>query len=194
MKLLHPFAPCITEQIYRETPNHGDSIMVERFPEYDEKLRFADEYGLVEELKEIVTRIRNVRNEYGVAPSKRIRLYVSATDKRIEKCNLYLSKLCNLEEVVFADAPAGEKTVKVLSTAANCQVPLGDLVDFAKEAERVSSELENVEKEIVRAESKLNNAGFLAKAPAQLVENERAKLAKYRELKVQLQSRLDELK
>lgn len=194
LKLLHPFAPCITEQIYRETPNHGDSIMVERFPEYDEKLRFADEYGLVEELKEIVTRIRNVRNEYGVAPSKRIRLYVSATDKRIEKCNLYLSKLCNLEEVVFADAPAGEKTVKVLSTAATCQVPLGDLVDFAKEAERVSSELENVENEIARAESKLNNAGFLAKAPAQLVENERAKLAKYRELKVQLQSRLDELK
>ena len=194
LKLLHPFAPCITEQIYQATPNHGESIMVERVPEQRDELRFDDDASLVEELKELVTKVRNVRSTYNVAPSKRIRLYVVPYDERIRSCGVYLAKLCNLEETVFAPAPSDEKTVKAVGVAAACEVPLGDLVDFAKEAERVAKELENVESEIARAEAKLSNQGFLSKAPAQLVDNERAKLAKFRELQAQLKARLDELK
>ena len=194
LKLLHPFAPCITEEIYQSLPDHGESIMIERFPEYNNAYNFADEANLVEELKDIVTKLRNIRNEYNVAPGKRIRLYVTPVDDRIKSCDMYLVKLCNLEEVVFASAPSDEKTVKAVSSAAACEVPLGDLVDFAKEAERLSKELDNINGEISRAESKLGNQGFLAKAPAQLVENEKAKLAKYRDLKEQLQARLNELK
>ena len=106
---------------------------------------------------------------------------------------MYLCKLCGLEEVVFDNAPATEKTVKAVASAATCEVPLGDLVDKDKEIERLNKELENVAGEIARAEGKLNNQGFLAKAPAQLVESEKAKLAKFRELKSQLDARLAEL-
>ena len=194
LKLLHPFAPCITEQIYRSTPNCGPSIMVQPFPKTSDVPCFDNEAELVEELKELVTKIRNIRNLYNVAPSKRIRLYVQASDERIRSCDVYLSKLCNLEEVLFAAPSPAEKTVKAVGTAATCEVPLGDLVDFEKETERLTKELDNVLGEIARAEGKLNNAGFVAKAPAQLVENERAKLAKLRDLEQQLRSRLAELK
>ena len=96
--------------------------------------------------------------------------------------------------MVHGEAPAGEKTVKAVGTAATCEVPLGDLVDKDKEIERINKELENVTNEIARANGKLNNQGFLAKAPAQLVEAEKAKLDKYLALKTQLDTRLGELK
>lgn len=194
LKLLHPFVPFITEKIYQELPTHGESIMISTYPTFDEKLNFPDEAQLVEELKDLVGKVRNIRTEYGVAPSKRIRLYVEPTDERIRECDLYLAKLCGLEEVVFGTAAEGEKTVNAVGTAAKCQVPLGDLVDTAKEIERITKELENIENEIARANGKLSNEGFLAKAPAKLVEGERAKLAKFEELKAQLTARLAELK
>lgn len=193
LKLLHPFIPCITEQIYQSLPTHGESIMIQRYPEYSDKLNYDNEYQLVEALKDVVAKVRNVRAEYAVAPSKRIRLYAEITDDRLKTCDTYLCKLCNLEEVVFGAAPDGEKTVKIVSSAATCQVPLGDLVDAQKEIERINKEIENVQNEIIRAESKLNNQGFIAKAPAQLVENERAKLQKFNDMLAQLKARLKEL-
>ena len=194
LKLLHPFVPFITEEIYQELPVHGESIMIERYPTFNSALNFPGEAQLVEELKDLVAKVRNIRTEYGVAPSKRIRLYVEPIDNRIECCDLYLAKLCGLEELVFGVAPVGEKTVNVVGTAAKCQVPLGDLVDKDKEIERICKELENVTNEIARANGKLNNRGFVSKAPAQLIENERAKLAKFEALKEQLEARLAELK
>lgn len=194
LKLLHPFVPFITEEIYQELPVHGESIMIERYPTFNSALNFPGEAQLVEELKDLVAKVRNIRTEYGVAPSKRIRLYVEPIDNRIECCDLYLAKLCGLEEVVFGVAPVGEKTVNAVETAGKCQVPLGDLVDKDKEIERICKELENVTNEIARANGKLNNQGFVSKAPAQLIENERAKLAKFEALKEQLEARLAELK
>ena len=194
LKLLHPFVPFVTEEIYQSLPVHGESIMVQRYPTYDAQLDFADEAKLVEELKDLVAKVRNIRTEYGVAPSKRIRLYAEATDKRIEQCDIYLCKLCGLDEVVFGAAPQGEKTVNAVGVAAKCSVPLGDLVDKDKEIERIGKELDNVIGEIARANGKLNNPGFVSKAPAQLIENERAKLDKFNALKQQLETRLAELK
>ena len=194
LKLLHPFVPFITEEIYQELPVHGESIMIERYPTFNSALNFPGEAQLVDELKDLVAKVRNIRTEYGVAPSKRIRLYVEPIDNRIECCDLYLAKLCGLEEVVFGVAPVGEKTVNVVGTAAKCQVPLGDLVDKDKEIERICKELGNVTNEIARANGKLSNQGFVSKAPAQLIENERAKLAKFEALKEQLEARLAELK
>ncbi len=193
LKLLHPFVPFITEEIYQSLPFHGESIMISHYPEYTESLNFADEHLLVEKLKDLISKVRNVRSEYGVAPSKRIRLYVTPVDEQIRQCAMYLIKLCGLEEVVYSACPAEEKSVKAVCTAATCEVPLGDLVDKTKETERLNKELENVNGEILRAQGKLNNQGFLAKAPAQLVENEKAKLQKYLELQKQLQVRLAEL-
>ena len=194
LKLLHPFVPFITEKIYQEMPTHRGSIMTKKFPKAQKALDYKAECQLVEELKELISKIRNIRSEYGVVPSKRIRLYVTANDERIAECSVYLAKLCGLEEVVYATAPSSEKTVKAVGAAATCEVPLGDLVDKDKEIERLNKELENVTNEIARAEGKLNNQGFLAKAPSQLVESEKAKLMKFRELKAQLDARLEELK
>lgn len=194
LRLLHPFAPFITEEIYQSMPNRGESIMIERYPEYNSEYCFSEDFKLVEELKELIAKIRNVRSEYGVAPSKRIRLYVDASDVRIKQCGVYLAKLCNLEDVVYSNALQGEKTVKTVTSAAVCEVPLGDLVDTEKETERITKELENVKNEITRASGKLNNQGFLAKAPANLVESEKTKLAKYKELQTQLENRLKELR
>ncbi len=194
LKLLHPFVPFITEEIYQSLPFHGESIMIQTFPTFNESLNFADDCRLVEELKEAVAKLRNVRTEYGVVPSKRIRVYLTVSDERLKECDLYLMKLCNLEEVVYSVAPQGEKVVKVVSAAATVEVPLGDLVDAEKEILRLKKELENVENEIDRANGKLNNQGFLAKAPANLVENEKAKLTKFQELRKELVARLEELK
>ena len=194
LKLLHPFVPFITEEIYQALPNHGESIMIQRYPTVCDSLNFPSEAQLVEELKELVAKIRNIRTEYGVAPSKRIRLYVEPSDERITACDIYLAKLCGLEEVVFGTAPAGDKTVNAVGVAAKCQVPLGDLVDKDKEIERITKELDNVNNEIARANGKLSNEGFVSKAPAKLIENERAKLARFEELRTQLLARLEELK
>ena len=194
LKLLHPFVPFITEKIYQDLPVHGETIMTDTFPVFTESLHFASDYDLVEELKDLIGKVRNIRSEYGVIPSKRIRLYVEVTDPRIKECELYLCKLCNLEEVVYTAPNADEKTVKAVGTAATCLVPLGDLVDKDKEIERVTKELETVNSEIARANGKLNNQGFLAKAPQALVDAEKAKLARYNELKAQLEARLAELK
>ena len=193
LKLLHPFAPFITEEIYQSLPAHGESIMISAFPVYDGKNNYASDCALVEELKELIAKVRNIRSEYGVIPSKRIALYVTAADERIKECDAYIAKLCGVDKVTYSAAPAGEKTVKAVTPAATCEVPLGDLVDKDKEIERITKELENVNNEINRANGKLNNQGFLAKAPANLVEAEKAKLAKYEDLQAQLNARLQEL-
>lgn len=194
LKLLHPYVPFITEQIYQSMPSHGQSIMIESYPTVQPKYDFAGESNLVEELKDIIVKVRNVRSEYGVIPSKRIRLYVQPNDERLRDCDVYLAKLCNTEQVTYGVCPEGEQSVKAVGVAGSVQIPLGDLVDKDKEIERVTKELENVTAEIARANGKLNNQGFLAKAPAQLVETEKAKLAKYCELQAQLTARLQELK
>ena len=194
LKLLHPFVPFITEKIYQDLPNHAESIMVERYPTFCEELNFLGDHELVEQLKELISKIRNIRVEYGVIPSKRIRMYLLVNDERLKECDVYLAKLCNLEEVIFGDAPSTEKVVKAVTNSATCLVPLGDLVDADKEIERVSKEIEKVQSEIARARGKLSNQGFVAKAPAQLIDAEKAKLAKYEELLSQLQERLAELK
>ena len=194
LKLLHPFVPFITEKIYQELPMHGESIMTQRYPVWSADREFPADFALVEEVKELIGKVRNLRSEYGVAPSKRVKLYVTANDQRIKECEMYLIKLCGISEVVYGAAPQGEKTVKAVGTAATCEVPLGDLVDAEKEIERVTKELENVVGEIARAQGKLNNSGFISKAPQNLVDNEKAKLAKFQELKAQLDARLAELK
>ncbi len=193
LKLLHPFVPFITEKIYCSLPEHGESIMIESYPVRDASLDFGEDAALVEELKELISRLRNIRAEYGVIPSKRIRLYVTAADRKIETCGMYLAKTVGCESVEFSAAPKEEKCVKAVTAAAVAEVPLGDLVDRDKERERVLKELENVGEEIRRAQSKLNNPGFTAKAPAQLVAQEKAKLARYAELETQLTARLAEL-
>ena len=195
LRLIHPFAPFITEKIYQSLPNKScESIMIAPFPTVNKEYDFANECSLVEELKELIAKIRNIRAEYGVVPSKRITMYLTAQDERIKTCDAYFVKLCNIEQVIYGQAPANAKTVKAVGTAATCEIPLGDLVDRDKEIERLNKELEKVNSDIAFTNGRLSNQGFVAKAPAQLVEAEKAKLAKFLDIQQQLTARLDELK
>lgn len=194
LKLLHPFVPFITERIYQSLPNHGQSIMIERYPEYSKKLAFAKESNLIEEVKELITKVRNIRAEYGVLPSKRITLSIKTTQSAVKKLAVYIEKLAGCESVQFVkQLSSGGKVVGAVLALGEMEIPLGDLVDFKKEVERLNKELAHIGDEIARAEGKLNNKGFVDKAPQQLIDAEKEKLKKYTEMQKQLQQRLKEI-
>lgn len=193
LKLLHPFVPFLTEKIYQSLPTHGESIMIERFPTVVEEFNFADDFKLMEEVKALISKLRNVRAEYGVIPSKRIKLHVIDKTGRLADVAIYIEKLVGCEKIAFETASIGGKLVKAVSPIAEVEIPLGDLVDKDKEIERLTKELKSCQSEIARANGKLNNQGFVAKAPAQLIEAEKAKVAKFIELEKQLVARIAEL-
>lgn len=195
LKLMHPVTPFITEEIYQSLPIHEETIMTQPFPTVVKKFAYRKERKLIDGVKELVTKIRNARAEMNVAPSKTIRLFVKPNEdfKDIKKAEAYIAKLVNAEVSFVSDFSDDKQVVGVVSAAAEAQIPMGDLVDFEKEKERVKKELATVEQEIARANGKLNNQGFVAKAPAQLIEAEKAKLANYLDIKEKLLQRLQEL-
>ncbi|MEG2014854.1 MAG: valine--tRNA ligase, partial [Clostridia bacterium] len=134
------------------------------------------------------------RSEYQVPPSKRIRLSIKSYDAHLPSCKLYIEKLVGAEEINFVQEYVGaEEVVSLVCSSGEAHIPLGDLVDKQKEIERINKELTSAQEEIIRAESKLNNKGFVAKAPAKLIEEEKAKLLKWKELETKLSNRLMEL-
>ncbi len=194
LKLLHPFVPFITEKIYQSLPQHDTSIMIAKYPEYTKAYNFPKAAKVVEEVKELISKVRNIRAEYGVVPSKRITLAVKTEQSAVKKLAVYIEKLAGCERVMFVSQLANEgKAVNAVLPVGELQIPLGDLVDFAKETERLKKEAEHVAEEIARAQSKLNNKGFVDKAPQKLVEAEKAKLDKYLDMQKQLNQRIKEL-
>jgi valyl-tRNA synthetase len=167
--------------------------MIERFPTVVEEFNFADDFKLMEEVKALISKLRNVRAEYGVIPSKRIKLHVIDKTGRLADVAIYIEKLVGCEKIAFETASIGGKLVKAVSPIAEVEIPLGDLVDKDKEIERLTKELKSCQSEIARANGKLNNQGFVAKAPAALIEKEKEKLEKYIELKKGLEESLKNL-
>ncbi len=195
LKLMHPITPFITEEIYQALPIHEKTIMTQPFPTVAKKFAYRKERKLIDGVKELVTKLRNARAEMNVAPSKTIRLFIKRGEgfADVQKAEAYIAKLVNAN-VTFVDTFTDDKqVVSVVTTVAEAQIPMGDLVDFEKEKERIKKEIASADQEIARAEGKLNNQGFVAKAPAQLIEAEKAKLANYREVKAKLTQRLQEL-
>ena len=146
---------------------------------------------------DIIKAIRNVRNEMQVAPSKKIKVYVKAGEHAavVEKLSTYIEKMAGVGEVVMTDEKPDEKKLSALVTPyAEIFIPLGVLIDTDKEIARLNKELDGVNKEIARGEGMLNNKGFIAKAPKQLVDAETEKLKKNRELKEKLVDRIEDLK
>ena len=194
LKLLHPFVPFITEQIYKSMPIHSETIMLEGYPEWNESLEFAQEAELTEKVKELVAKLRNLRAEMGVPPSKKIRLYVKTSDAGVKSTGLFIQRLTNAESVNFIEKfDESQKSVSAICSAGEVRVPLGDLVDMEKEIARLKKEIENVDSEISRVKGKLSNQGFIAKAPAQLVETEKRKMGEFEELKAKLLARMQDL-
>ncbi|MBP5651464.1 MAG: valine--tRNA ligase [Clostridia bacterium] len=196
LKLLHPFIPFVTEQIYQELPMHEETIMLSAFPEYSKELSHKVDAKRFDELRSLVRLVRNMRAESGVADNKKINLFVlPLKDKAFVKRELaILQKLCTASSVSLVEVEEMPNSKVVVGTLAKVFVPMDDIINVAEEIERLVHEIAKCDAEIARANGKLNNAGFVAKAPANLVEEEREKVIKYQALKQEFETTLKGLK
>ena len=181
LKLLHPFMPFITEEIYQALPHDAESIMIADYPKYDEVLAFPTEEEQMAKVIEAISLIRNRRADMNVAPSKKAKVIIATADRATYSDDTvkFFQKLASASEVEFVDSYTDESAVQIVATGATVYIPLGELIDFAKERERQNKEREKILSEIDRVDKKLSNEGFVAKAPAQLIEAEKAKREKF---------------
>ena len=197
LRLLHPFVPFITEEIWRNIPgNEGKSIMVAEFPRYNAKLAYKKEAKAFEPVMDIIKAVRNMKTSVNCPPSKKVKLYVSVPNRRVVQANAgSVLELAGASEIAFVESGAdvAEKTMSQVTETCTVYVPLGELVDPEKERARLSAELDRILGEIARADGKLQNRGFVEKAPRALVEQERAKLEKFIGMKEKVEAQLREL-
>ncbi len=198
MKLLHPFMPFITEEIYLNLPGSDATIMCADWPKYGEALDFAADADAMEGVMELIRAIRNVRAEMNVPPAKRVAITVVTDEAHIAGCRAaapYIARLAGASQVNVQTDKAGvsKDDVNVVCRIASGFMPLSDLIDLDKELARIAREIEGVKGDIARAEGKLNNAGFIAKAPERVIEEEKTKLQNAEEMLAKLEQRYHEL-
>ncbi len=182
LKLLHPFMPFITEEIWSAVDSSGVPCALSDFPVYDEKLAYADEETKFEKIIAAIRAIRNRRAEMNVPPSKKAAVHIETAEKEIfESGRIFFEKLASASEVAISEKVEMPDAVTVVTDSARIFIPMDELVDKEKELARLNKEKAAVQKDIDFSSGKLNNQGFLAKAPAQQVEAEKAKLAKAQE-------------
>ena len=182
LKLLHPFMPFITEEIWQALPHDGESIMVAPWPQADAALDFSADESDFEMIMQVIRAIRARRGEMNVPPSKKTRLFIMTAHKAVfEQGRPFFARLAFASDVELGDSYDADGSVQVVTDAARVFIPMDELVDREKELARLGREKAACEKDIAALSSKLDNPGFVAKAPAQVVDGERAKLAKARE-------------
>lgn len=182
VKLLHPFMPFITEEIWQALPHDGESIMVAPWPQADAALDFSADESDFEMIMQVIRAIRARRGEMNVPPSKKTRLFIMTAHKAVfEQGRPFFARLAFASDVELGDSFDADGSVQVVTDAARVFIPMDELVDREKELARLGREKAACEKDIAALSSKLDNPGFVAKAPAQVVDGERAKLAKARE-------------
>ena len=184
MKLLHPYMPFITEEIWQTLPHNGESIVISEWPTYDEKLDFPQEEAMMSKIIGCIRAIRNRRAEMNVPPSKKAKLLIVTSDTVTfsDKSANFFEKLASASEVDIADSGELENAVQIVSEGCTMYIPLSDVVDTEKEKARLTKEKERLLSEIDRIERKLSNEGFVAKAPAAVIEGEKEKLVKYKDM------------
>ena len=191
LKLLHPYMPFITEEIFLSLPHEGESIMVSAYPTACDAMSFPTEEAEMDRVIAVIRGIRNRRAERNVPPSRRTKLFiVTKHQETFRHAQAYLAKLASASEIELVDTYSAEGAVSIVTDSATVYIPLSDLVDLEKEKARLSAELSKIEGEIKRTEGKLANEGFTSKAPAAVVEAERAKLEKYRATEAALRETL----
>ena len=199
LKLLHPYMPFITEEIFCTLQSEEESIMVSKWPVYREELAFPKEEKDIEIIKEAVRGIRNIRTEMNVAPSKKATVYVVSEDADIrrtfEEGKLFFASLAYASEVFVQADKCGiaEDAVSVMIAGAALYIPFAELVDIKAEIERLKKEEKRLSGEIARCEGMLKNEKFISKAPEAKVAEEKEKLAKYTNLAEQVRVRLAQL-
>ncbi len=187
LKLLHPFMPFITEEIYQSLPHSTESIMIADYPKHEQALVFTRDAEKMTRVINAIKAIRARRNEMNVVPSRRAKVYIATkyTDAFNESTKAFFVRLAAASDVEIADSFDGtlsaDDAVQIITESATILLPLSDIVDTEKELARLNAEKKRLEGELERLDKKLSNESFVAKAPPTVVEGERAKLVKYRE-------------
>ncbi|WP_394233124.1 valine--tRNA ligase [Niallia oryzisoli] len=199
MRLLHPFMPFISEEIWQNLPHEGESITVAKWPEVN--VSFTDEQAAsdMKLLVEIIRSVRNSRAEVNTPMSKKIKMIVKAKDQGVlatlENNKAYIERFCNPEELTLATEVAiPDKAMTSIVTGAEIILPLEGLINLDEEIARLEKELDKLNKEVERVQKKLSNQGFVSKAPAKVIEEEKAKEKDYTEKRAAVEERLNELK
>ncbi|WP_300278038.1 valine--tRNA ligase [Peptacetobacter sp.] len=195
LKLLHPFIPFITEEIFDHLPTANGMIIVSEWPEFNEEDNMAKEEAMMDIMMEGIRNVRNVRSEMNVPPSKKAKVIMVPTEEKMEAVEAgkdYFKTLASASEVEVRENEEGipEDAVSVVIDGVKIFIPLNELVDFEKELERLNKEKAKLEGEIKRVNGKLSNQGFLAKAPQKLVDEEKAKKEKFEEMMKSVEERL----
>lgn len=195
LKLLHPFIPFITEEIFDHLPTANGMIIVSEWPEFKEEDNMAKEEAMMDIMMDGIRNVRNVRSEMNVPPSKKAKVIMVPSEDKLEAVEAgkdYFKTLASASEVEVRADEVGipEDAVSVVIDGVKIFIPLDELVDFEKELERLNKEKAKLEGEIKRVNGKLSNQGFLAKAPQKLVDEEKAKKEKFEEMMKSVEERL----
>ena len=184
LKLVHPFMPYITEEIWSNINVSDKMLIVSDYPEYDEKLDFGNECRSMDRVIDAIRSVRNTRTGMNVPPSRKAKLYIVSeyTDSFNEKTSKFFERLASASEVEVVTSYDAEGAVSIVSDGAKIFVPMAEMVDLEKERERLEKERQTALSEIERVDKKLSNASFVDKAPAAVVEAEKAKKEKYTEM------------
>ena len=199
MRMLHPYMPFITEEIWQQLPHEGESITIAKWPEVRPEFQDDEAANVMQRLISIIKSVRNIRSEVDTPLSKPIKLFIKTEDEAIaaelENNRSYLERFCNPSELIIAtDVEAPSKAMSAVVTGAELFLPLEGLIDFDKEIERLEKELKKWNSEVERVQKKLANDGFVNKAPQRVVDEERQKEKDYLEKQAKVKARLDELK
>ncbi|WP_186576250.1 valine--tRNA ligase [Aquibacillus kalidii] len=198
MRMLHPFMPFVTEEIWQHLPHEGESITQASWPKVRQDLHDEQAAEEMKRLVDIIRAVRNIRAEVDTPMSKQVQLLIQAKDefivKQLETNRQYLEKFCNPSELTIAtEVSAPEKAMSAVITGADIFLPLEGLIDVDKEIARLNNELDKWNKEVERVEKKLANEGFVSKAPEKVVEEEKQKAKDYAEKKAKVEARIKEL-
>ena len=195
LKLLHPFMPYITEEIWQALVDDGSAVIVSSFPVYDEALSFTEDEQRFEKIVEAIRQIRATRSNMNVVPSVKAKLYIETNEPEVfEAGRMFFERLASASEVHIADKWDIPDSVTVVTAAARIFIPLSDIVDTEKELARLEKEKKAAQKDIDFLSSKLNNQGFISKAPAQLIEAQKQKLSKAQEKLAKIEESISAMK
>ena len=198
LKLLHPFMPFITEEIWQALVADGSAVMVQSFPVYDDALNFEAEEKEFEKIISAIKAIRVSRNEINVPPSVKAKIFIETKEKDVfAKGELFFQRLAYASEVEISEQFGEDKTADSVIAVTDCArifIPMSDIIDVEKETARLEKEKKAIQKDLDFLNGKLNNAGFVAKAPAKLIEEQKAKLEKAKEKMAKVEQSLEALK
>lgn len=194
LKLLHPFMPFITEEIWQTLPHDGEAILVSPWPVYDAALAFSQEEAKMERIMRAIRAVRNRRSEMNVPPSKKAHVYIETADEETFRgAALFFQRLAYASDVTVGTSFEIPGSVLIVADSARLYIPMGELVDLEAEKTRLHKELENTQKQLAGVQAKLNNEQFVSKAPAPIVQNQRDTAAKLEEKIQMLEQSLAEM-